>query len=111
VNGNGRQTRDFVFVEDVVDANLAAMGKQANGAYNVGTGRETSINDLFRMLAEATGCGMKSVHGPAKKGEQARSVIDASRIRQDLGWEPKVPLQDGLKRTVEYFRELIEADR
>lgn len=105
INGNGRQTRDFVFVDDVVEANLAAMGKEVQGIYNVGTAEETSINDLFRLLVELTNAGCKELHGPAKKGEQARSVVDISRLRQELGWEPKVPLREGLKRTVEFFRE------
>ncbi|MBA5866332.1 MAG: NAD-dependent epimerase/dehydratase family protein [Nitrospira sp. CR1.3] len=105
INGNGRQTRDFVFVEDVVEANLAMMGQETDGTYNVGTGVETSINDLFRILVQHTGSNCKEVHGPAKKGEQARSVIDASKLRHELSWEPKMTLSDGLKRTVEYFRE------
>jgi UDP-glucose 4-epimerase len=105
INGTGRQTRDFVFVDDVVEANLAAMGKEVQGIYNVGTAEETSINDLFRLLVELTNAGCKELHGPAKKGEQARSVVDISRLRQELGWEPKVPLREGLKRTVEFFRE------
>ncbi len=104
INGNGRQTRDFVFVEDVVEANLAVMGKEVMGVYNVGTGRETSVNDLFRILATLTNAGSQELHGPAKKGEQARSVVDATKIRQQLGWEPRVSLEEGLKRTVEYFR-------
>jgi UDP-glucose 4-epimerase len=107
INGNGRQTRDFVYVEDVVEANLAAMGREVQGIFNVGVSVETSINDLFRVLADITKSGCKEVHGPAKKGEQARSVIDASRIRQELGWEPKVLLRDGLERTVEYFRGMM----
>ena len=111
INGNGRQTRDFVFVEDVVEANLAVMGKEVQGTYNVGTGRETTVNDLFQMLTELTESGLKSVHGPAKKGEQARSVIDASKLRQELGWEPRVTLQEGLKRTVEYFRQINKGAR
>ena len=105
INGNGRQTRDFVFVDDVVEANLAVIGKEVQGIYNVGTAEETSINDLFRLLVELTNAGCKELHGPAKKGEQARSVVDISRLRQELGWEPKVPLREGLKRTVEFFRE------
>ena len=104
INGNGRQTRDFIFVDDVVEANLAVMGQEIQGTYNVGTARETSINDLFRILSELTGCGWKGVHGPAKKGEQARSVIDPSRLRHDLGWEPRTAIEDGLKRVVEFFR-------
>lgn len=105
INGNGRQTRDFVFVEDVAEANLAAMGQESQGVYNVGTGIETSINELFRMLAELTGSTLKEVHGPAKAGEQMRSVIDPSKIRQELGWDVKVELADGLARTIAYFRE------
>jgi len=105
VNGNGRQTRDFIYVEDVVEANLAVMGQEVQGTYNVGTGEETSINDLLRILISHTNSACKEVHGPAMSGEQARSVIDSSKIHQELSWEPKVELREGLKRTVEYFRE------
>ncbi|BCA54722.1 putative UDP-glucose 4-epimerase [Nitrospira sp. KM1] len=106
INGNGRQTRDFIFVEDVVEANLAVMGSQdSEGTYNVGTGMETSVNDLFRILVQHTGSTCKEVHGPAKKGEQARSVIDSGKLRHEMAWEPRMSLTDGLKRTVEYFRE------
>lgn len=104
INGNGRQTRDFISVDDVVEANLAAMGQNAHGVYNVGTGIETSINELFRMLAGLTASSAKEVHGPAKVGEQIRSVVDPSRIKQELGWEVKVDLAEGLKQTVEFFQ-------
>lgn len=107
INGNGRQTRDFVFVEDVVEANLAVMGQDTQGTYNVGTGVETSINDLFRILIQHTGSTCKEIHGPAKKGEQARSVIDSTKLRHELSWDPKADLSDGLKKTVEYFRERL----
>jgi UDP-glucose 4-epimerase len=104
IYGNGRQTRDFVFVDDVVEANLAMMGQETQGTYNVGTGVETSINDLFRILVQHTGSSCKEMHGPAKKGEQARSVIDSTKLRQEVSWEPKADLTEGLKKTVEYFR-------
>jgi len=104
INGNGRQTRDFVFVDDVVEANLAMMGQETQGTYNVGTGVETSINDLFRILVQHTGSTCKEMHGPAKKGEQARSVIDSAKLRHEVSWDPKADLSDGLKKTVEYFR-------
>ena len=107
INGNGRQTRDFVYVDDVVEANLAMMGQETEGTYNVGTGLETSVNDLFRILVEHTGTTCKEVHGPAKKGEQARSCIDNSKLRQELAWEPRTGLSEGLKKTVEYFRERL----
>lgn len=107
INGNGRQTRDFVFVDDVVEANLAVMGKEVQGIYNVGTAEETTINDLFRILVELTKAGCKELHGPAMKGEQARSVVDISTLRHEVGWEPRVSLREGLRRTVEFFRERV----
>jgi UDP-glucose 4-epimerase len=107
IYGNGRQTRDFVYVEDVVEANLIAMGQDAQGVFNVGTGMETSVNELFQMVVELTKSTSKEVHGPAKKGEQARSVINAAKLRLELGWEPKVDLREGLRRTVSYFRERV----
>lgn len=103
INGNGRQTRDFVFVDDVVEAHLAVIGKEVQGTYNVGTGEETTVNELFRILADQIRPGAKELHGPAKKGEQIRSVIDAGKLRL-LGWEPKTSIRDGLARTVEYFK-------
>lgn len=108
INGNGRQTRDFVFVDDVVEANLAMMGQETQGTFNVGTGVETSINDLFSILVQHTGANCKEVHGPAKKGEQARSVIDNTKMRHEVSWEPKADLSEGLKKTVEYFKDRVQ---
>lgn len=107
INGNGRQTRDFVFVDDVAEANLVAMRQDSQGVYNVGTGIETSVNELFRILVGLTGSSCKEVHGPAKLGEQMRSVIDSSKLKQELGWEPEADLTKGLEKTVAYFRELM----
>jgi len=106
INGNGRQTRDFVYVDDVVEANIAALGKEAHGIYNVGTGQETTINELFSLLAGFINPSGREVHGPAKKGEQLRIALDSSRIHRELDWEPKVSLKDGLARTVDYYRQL-----
>ena len=104
INGNGRQTRDFVFVDDVVEANLMVMGQEVQGVYNVGTGVETTVNELFGTLKELMNSECQDMHGPAKKGEQNRSVIDSTKLRQELGWEPKTSLKEGLRRTVAYFR-------
>ncbi len=106
VNGDGSQTRDYVFVGDVVAANLAAASADASlmGAYNVGTGRETDVNALFAMLRDACGVSVEAQHGPAKPGEQRRSCLDASLAASRLGWTPRVPFDDGLRRTVEFFR-------
>jgi UDP-glucose 4-epimerase len=109
INGNGRQTRDFVSVEDVVEANLAALNKNARGSYNVGTGIETTINDLFRMLAKLISPTVREVHGPAKKGEQMKIALDSSRIHREFDWEAKVTLEEGLARTVEYYRKITPA--
>jgi UDP-glucose 4-epimerase len=103
INGNGRQTRDFTYVDDVVEAHLAVVGKEVQGVYNVGTGEETTVNDLFRILADLIRPDCKELHGPAKQGEQIRSVIDATKLRQ-LGWDAKTPIREGLSRTVEFFR-------
>ncbi|HXA27791.1 MAG TPA: NAD-dependent epimerase/dehydratase family protein [Candidatus Angelobacter sp.] len=106
INGDGTQTRDYVFVGDVVRANLAAAsaGAPAMGAYNVGTGRETDVNELFAMLRDACGVTGEAQHGPGKPGEQRRSCLDASLAASALGWSPKVALEDGLRETVEFFR-------
>ncbi len=105
INGNGRQTRDFVYVDDVVEANVAALNKAAHGIYNVGTGKETSVNELFSLLAGLINPAIREVHGPAKKGEQQRIALDSSKFHRELDWEPKVSLKDGLARTVEYYRQ------
>jgi UDP-glucose 4-epimerase len=106
INGEGLQTRDYVYVGDVVRANLlaAAADAAALGAYNVGTGRETDVNALYAMLRDACGSAAEAAHGPAKPGEQRRSCLDAGRAKRLLGWEPAVSLEEGLGRTVRWFR-------
>ncbi len=104
IYGDGEQTRDFVHVADVVAANRAAHAKRLGGVYNIGTGRETSINELYRLVAEACGSQRPVRHEPAKPGEQRRSVLDPSRAREVLGFSGFVPLGDGLRATAEWFR-------
>jgi UDP-glucose 4-epimerase len=108
INGNGKQTRDYVFVEDVVEAHMAVTPHGINGVYNVGTAKETSVNQLFRYLVEITGSSAKEVYGPEKRGEQLRSCIDASHLQKAADWEPRVAVYEGLQRTVEYYRSLIK---
>ena len=91
INGDGGQTRDFVHVSDVVAANMAAIERDVVGAFNVGTGIETSVNDIYRLLADALGVDTPPRHGPAKAGEQRRSVLRPSSLQR----EP-VRLADGL---------------
>lgn len=104
INGNGMQTRDYVYVEDVVDAVTASVYSEATDIFNVGTGIETSVNELFNLLKDINGNNLKEVHGPAKKGEQARSCLSCDKIKKTLEWEPGTPIKEGLARTVDFFR-------
>lgn len=108
INGNGNQTRDYVFVEDVVEANMAVMQHTKTGTYNVGTGIETSVNQLFRYLVELTGASIKELHGKEKRGEQKRSVISIDKIYKEFDWSPRSSIKEGLEKTVEYFRGIIK---
>lgn len=110
INGDGEQTRDYVYVDDVVRANLAALDYDRSGVFNVGTGRETSVNQLFRQLRNATGADVAEEHGPGKPGEQQRSVLGYEETQNELGWAPKVPIEEGLGRTVDWFREQFQAE-
>jgi UDP-glucose 4-epimerase len=104
INGDGLQTRDYVYVGDVARANLLALESSVTGPLNIGTGVETDVNTLARLLLAAAGSRSEVSHGPAKSGEQRRSVIDCRRAAAELGWRPEVSLADGLRRTVEWFR-------
>jgi len=103
VFGDGRQTRDFVYVDDVVAANLLALGR-GEGVINVGTGRETSILELYRTLAGLAGFEAPPAFGPARPGEVRFSCLDPARARQMLGWQAQVDLPSGLARVVESLR-------
>jgi len=104
VNGTGEQTRDYVYVGDVVRANLAALDYDGSGTFNVGTGEETSVNALFRMIRAAARSSTAIEHGPGKPGEQQRSVLGNERADRELGWRPTVPVRNGIARTVDWFR-------
>ncbi len=105
VNGTGKNTRDFVYVSDVVEANILAMKSKKTGVYNIGTGEETSINTIFRNLKELLNSSCKEVHGQAKQGEQKRSCLDNRRVKKDLNWRPKVKIEEGLQKTVNCFKD------
>jgi UDP-glucose 4-epimerase len=104
INGDGRQTRDYVYVDDVVRANLCAMSTATPAAYNIGTGVETDVNELFGRLRRICGSELQPEHGDAKPGEQQRSRLSLSQAADGLGWSPQVSLDDGLSRTVDFFR-------
>ncbi len=109
ITGDGAQTRDFVYVGDVAEANALALSSAAVGAFNVGTGQETSISEIFRILTDLTGSRQPERHGPAKPGEQRRSAVDPTRIGREMGWRPHTPLRPGLDQTVAWFRREVAA--
>jgi UDP-glucose 4-epimerase len=110
VYGDGGQTRDYVYVKDVAAANLAAAravlpkaGRLDARAFNVGTGMETSVNDLAAALAKAAGRPAKIEHAPPRPGEQRRSAVTIDKAAGALAWRPRVTLEQGLRETYEYF--------
>jgi UDP-glucose 4-epimerase len=97
--GDGRQTRDYVYARDVARATLAAVGNA--GVFNVGTGIETSVLELYELCRRVAGSELEAEHAEARLGELQRSVLDVTRAREELGWRPEVGLEDGLRRTWE----------
>lgn len=107
VYGDGSNTRDYVFVDDVVDAFVRASGEHGDGQrFNVGTGVETSDRQLHSAVAAAVGAPDDPEFHPARLGDLRRSCLDIERARQVLGWSPQVGLDDGVTRTVAYFRQM-----
>jgi UDP-glucose 4-epimerase len=105
INGTGKQTRDYVYVEDVVEAFMAALANGLEGPYNVGTGVETDVNALAGQIAKQAGFTGAPIHGPAKEGEQMRSMLSAARLTQATDWEARTLLEEGIARTVDWFRQ------
>ncbi len=102
--GDGSQTRDYVYVGDVVDANLRAAESEATGAINIGLGKEKSVLDIVEVLSAHAPDGFQPDHAPERPGEVQHIALDPSRAREELGWEAKVELEDGLKRTLDSLR-------
>jgi len=104
VFGDGEQTRDYVYVADVVEALLAAGGSDAVGTFNAGTGIQTSVLELGRLIGESCERPFEPQMAPPRPGEVQRIAIDSSKAERELGWKPRTSLEDGLGRTAEAFR-------
>lgn len=111
IDGTGDQARDMLHVGDVATANLAALEKGSGGTFHVSSAIPVTVNDLFRKLALLTDYHLEPTYGPARKGDVYRIALDNERARENLGWEPRVPLEEGLSLTVDYFREQVSRPR
>jgi len=110
IHGDGRQTRDFVYVGDVAAANAAAATSDVSGVFNVGTGIEIDVNQLFEAIARELRAEIMAGRGPAREGDISRSVLDPRRAAQVLGWRSEVDLARGLQETVRWFLSHAAAD-
>jgi len=104
INGDGLQTRDYVYVADVVAANLLALNSNKVETYNVGTSLENDVNKIAKLIKENIDTKIEFTHGSAKAGEQQRSCLDYSKIKNDLGWLPQTMLSSGIAATVDWFK-------
>ncbi|MFA6410998.1 MAG: SDR family oxidoreductase [Candidatus Buchananbacteria bacterium] len=104
INGTGSQTRDYVFVGDVAKANLLALDLNKVDIYNIGTSVETNVNQLAELIKANIKTDIEIAYGPAKAGEQQKSCLDYTKAKTELGWQPKMNLAEGIKKTVEWFK-------
>mgnify|MGYP001608748721 CR=1 FL=1 len=105
IYGDGLQTRDYLFVDDVVACNVQALRDDVSGVFNVGTGVESSVVDLFRAIRSSLGTACEEIHGPAKSGEVRRSALRSLRLKDVMGIEPRIHLAEGIQKRVEWFKE------
>lgn len=105
IYGDGEQTRDYIYVGDVAKANLAALDSElTEGTFHIGTGKETTVNEIFRLINWQFGKGYEVSHGPAKEGDVKRSVLDISKAERELGWKPEVAVAEGITATATWFK-------
>ena len=102
--GDGEQTRDFISVKDVAQANIIALESKCTGTFNVGTGKETSVNFLTKELLKVSEVTTSAKYSPPRNGEQRRSSIDSKKLLESFGWKPCISLEEGLFETINYFK-------
>jgi len=104
IYGDGEQTRDFLYVADAVEATISVLKAPLGSVYNVGTSKETSINELYRLISQGTKSNLQPERVQSRFGEIRKSCLDYSKIKKELGWEPNYRLKDGLKETIDWFK-------
>jgi len=108
INGNGKQTRDFVYIDDVVKASILAQNSNKTGVFNIGTAKETDIKNIFRKIKALALANCEEIYGPKKPGEQKRSCLDFSKAEKTLNWRPEYALDEGLKKTINWFKNALK---
>jgi UDP-glucose 4-epimerase len=106
INGSGEQVRDYVYVTDCARSNLMLLEQGSAHVYNLGYGIGTTVNEIFQQLKNITGYTKPAFYGPAMVGETFKIYLNAKRAESEFGWRPTIPLEEGLKRTVDYFKEV-----
>ena len=101
--GDGYQERDYVYVSDVVEANLLAIDNETSGMYNIGTGKGTSLNEIFLQLSSIVKYDKQPIYEPSRLGDIYKISLDSTKALKELGWKPKVSQRDGLKNTIKYL--------
>ncbi len=104
INGDGEYVRDYVFVDDVVNANIKAMEYEGTAEVNIGTSKGTSVNELFKILKSLMDFSDDAEYGPPRPGDIRKNILDNSLAKEKLNWQPTYPLEEGLKKTIEYFK-------
>ncbi len=104
IYGNGKQTRDFLYVADAVRAAIASLNAPPGSIYNVGTSKEISINKLYELISKSVNTSIKPKKAKARFGDIDKNCLDFSKIKKELGWKPKYKLEEGLKKTIDWFK-------
>ncbi|MBC7328787.1 SDR family oxidoreductase [bacterium] len=107
--GDGKQTRDFVYIKDVVSANIIALKTETVGVFNIGTGQRTSVNEVFRKIKDALDEEIEPIYAEERKGEVKHIALDCSLAEKELGWRPQYDFDSGLKETIEFYKKLRNA--
>lgn len=106
--GDGTKTRDYCYVSDIAEANIAALNSNTSGLYNLGRGIEVTDLEIFETVRQAVGCDAEPLYAPVRPGEVTRIALDASKAERELGWRWQVDLREGVRRAVEFYRAQIE---
>ena len=110
IHWDGEQAKDYLYVDDVVEANVLALDRGDDQAFNIGSGKPVSVNAIYRLLVELTGVAIKAEHSPKRVGDVRLFYFDCSKAARELGWTPRVSFKDGVTRTLDWFRQTLAAE-